>query len=58
VSEEIGKIKAELQQARGQVFLAVRGLESDWGADDFRTFWCRLESVFRLAVEAHKRARA
>ena len=52
VAEEIRQIGACLPRSHGWVFLAVRGVESDWRADDFRAFWCRLEAAFRSGVDA------
>jgi hypothetical protein len=55
IGEEIGSIKAGLQWAEGQVFLAARGLESGWSMGEFQAFWGCLEAAFKLAVEARER---
>ncbi len=58
VSEEIGKIKADLHKATGRVLLAARGLESYWRAADFRAFWCKLETIFTRSVATRTRTGA
>jgi len=56
VAEEIGRVRSELQQAVGQIFLAARDLESTWDTEAFKAFWGRLEAAVNSAVEARERA--
>jgi hypothetical protein len=56
IVEEIAKVKADVQRTTGRIFMAARGLESDWVADDFKAFWGRLERAFTLAVESREKA--
>ncbi|MDB5350680.1 MAG: hypothetical protein JWN86_1927 [Planctomycetota bacterium] len=58
LAAEIHRVASDVQGASGCVYLAVPGLKSEWGGDQFRTFWGHLRSTYSLAAEARQRARA
>jgi len=56
IAAEIDRVASDVQCAAGRIWLDSPGLESGWGADEFRAFWGRLQTTYARAVEAHERA--